>query len=344
MICEKYFDSIDDLVGGELDAQTAARVDSHVFACSDCRGRYEILKREREIYARYLFDAEPPSDLWTNFQAKLDAEKTQSFAEMPAKTIARKTSIFGFPLWFPAAASAALLAAFGIGFGWLQFAANESSADKYVAEYESSDLQSPKKPVEFSESKPADLPAKAESGENNFAERNDKFSGKSETIKARNISVAVKKSIVAEPVKAARKAVVAGNKSLYKIKPKENESNGDERLQKLRMNNLEKEIAGQIERVEMLLRSFRNARAVESDETFDVGYERGQARRLLERNVRLRRDAENYEIKYAEELLSRVEPYLLDIANLAQNPAPETVLDIRERVKNQSIIASLQIY
>lgn len=343
MNCEKYFDSIDDFVEGELDAQTAARVDSHVFACSQCRERYEILKREREIYARYLFDAEPPKHLWTNFQAKLETEKTQSFAKIPAKPSVRKTSIFAFPLWFPAAASAALLAAAGIGFGWLQFAANESSADKYVAEIESGDLQSPKKPVEFSESKPADLPAKAESGENNFAERKNKFSSKSESAKARNIAAA-KKPVAAEPVKAPRKAVVAENKSLYKIKSKENESNGDERLQKLRMNNLEREIAGQIERVEMLLRSFRNARAVESDETFDVGYERGQARRLLERNVRLRRDAENYEIKYAEELLSRVEPYLLDIANLAQNPAPETVLDIRERVKNQSIIASLQIY
>ena len=344
MNCEKYFDSIDDFVEGELDAHTAARVDSHIFACPSCRERCETLKREREIYARYLFDAEPPQDLWTNFQAKLETEKTHSFAEIPAESNARKSSILAFRLWFPATASAALVIAFAVGFGWQQFAPNESSGGEFTAENKSGDFQPPKKADQSGESKAADSAMKIESGENNFAALNKKFGGKAEPPRERNIA-AVKKPIAAEFVNAPRKTVVEARKISNKNKPEQDASSGDKRLQKLRLRNLELEIAGQIERVEMLLRSFRNARALESsDAAFDVAYERGQARRLLERNVRLRHNAENYEIKYAEELLSRVEPYLLDIANLAANPAPETVLDIKERVKNQSIIASLQIY
>jgi hypothetical protein len=107
---------------------------------------------------------------------------------------------------------------------------------------------------------------------------------------------------------------------------------------------LEAEIAGQIEKIELLLRSFRNVKLTENLVDFDVEYEKRQARRLLKANAALQRNAKNYGIYYGEELLSRAEPYLLEIANLENNPSPDRILDIKRRVGSQNIIAGLQVY
>jgi hypothetical protein len=353
MNCEKYLDLIDDLVEGELDEQIAGQVDSHVFACSQCSEQYATLKREKEIYAHYLFDAEPPKELWANFQTKLVAEKEKAVFvnKTPAKTNVSKTNVFRFLRLYPALAGAAVLVAFGIGLGWLKFAAFETGGDRSIAKIEADNSQSLPNYAPAGKSETIDSPEKIKQGGNNIAQKNNNSGDKSESTNAKSVSVANKKSVAVELAKIGRKTISEVVKNEKKIvlavaknPPSKNLLNEEERLQNARLRNLEREVAGQIEKVELLLRSFRNARANETIETFDVAYEKKQARRLLDKNARLRREAEDYGILYAEEMLSRVEPYLLDIANLENNPAPDKVLDIRERVKNQNIIASLQIY
>ena len=343
MNCEKTFDLIDDLAENELDGQTAARVESHVSACPKCLEYYEVLQREKAVFAHYLFDAEPPSDLRANFQRRLAAEQetTVRVAETPAPASFRKTDLFGFLRWSPALAGAALLVGLGIGFGWLKFVPEAANKDEYVAETKIENSQPAVKSGESDEIETTNLPAKIESGAEKVAAQNTELVEQSDFLKTKNAVADRRKSMRAGALKIRPKTVFQRAKENSTA---ENESNTAEKLLKSRMENLEAEIAGQIERVELLLRSFRNARTAETVETFDIEYEKGQARKLLGKNARLQRDAENYGIADAKELLGRIEPYLLDIANLENDSAPDKVLDIKERVKNQSIIASLQIY
>jgi hypothetical protein len=92
---------------------------------------------------------------------------------------------------------------------------------------------------------------------------------------------------------------------------------------------------------QLLLRSFRNA---ETETVFDVAYERELSRELLNRNRLLRRRAEQKEETRAQELLSHIEPLLLDIANLPERPEPEEMRSLKELIRDQQIIAELQLY
>jgi hypothetical protein len=96
------------------------------------------------------------------------------------------------------------------------------------------------------------------------------------------------------------------------------------------------------EKAQLMLRSFRNASAAKSSAT-ELDYERQLSRRLLYQNILLRRDAEMKGNMPAEEALSNLEPVLLDIANLPDNPAPGELGGIRERLQRKELIASLQI-
>ena len=99
-----------------------------------------------------------------------------------------------------------------------------------------------------------------------------------------------------------------------------------------------------LEKAQVLLRSFRNTRVGDHNGVFDLAYEKQQSRRLLNQNIVLRRSAEAKGNLPTEELLSSLEPFLIDIANLPDKPAEDDIHSIKQRMQKREIVASLQIY
>jgi len=103
----------------------------------------------------------------------------------------------------------------------------------------------------------------------------------------------------------------------------------------------DQETAKHIEQTQNLLRSIRNVRLNDNDAEIDVSYDKALSRRLLNENIVLRRDAE-MKAKYPTKmLLSDLEPFLIDIANLPDQAKPEDVRVIKERVQKTEIVAAL---
>ncbi|MGI8668867.1 MAG: hypothetical protein ACR2J3_03355 [Aridibacter sp.] len=336
MNCEKYQNLIEYLAENELDEQTAADVTLHIFDCTNCSLKYETLKREKEIYSQYLFTVEPPKDMWQNFQAKLKEEREEKPTVLATPTSATvwKTILSRFSIQIPIFASVILMIILGLGFGIWKFNSDaETSNNEFVAKTElKNDSPIIKKSDTFQAKDKIDLLNK------------DKKSV-SEKVLNNKHELSKKKKTVKKSVKSIRvKAKKSVNENVGEEPLKIAEISEEEKLQNQRLKKLDGEIAKQIEKTEIMLRSFRNARLSDGGQTFDIGYEQEQARKLLDKNVELRQIAGFYGNSYAEEILSKTEPLLLDIANLENDPLPNKVLDIKERLSNQNIIASLQVY
>lgn len=325
MNCHKYLNLIDDLVEGELDEQTAEQISLHLFACQNCTAQFERLEREKEIYSHFLFEIEPPNDLLNKFQTRLETEKQKTIfaAQSPFGIFDLISRAFAFLRLNPVLITATALILFVLGFVLINSMREQQSPkhnQSLRTSAESPQLILPKivkidaepTPVETKKDEPLSLKNKE-----------DRPNPKPVLIK----QPVVKKSEVKQ-----------------KVSPELIKQNEEEKLQIKQIQVLEAESAKQMEKVELLLRSFRNARYVEGSEIYDVTYETQQARRLLQDNIVLRQRAEVYGSSFTAEMLSKVEPYLLDIANLSINPTSEQVLDIKDRVRNQNIIASLQVF
>jgi hypothetical protein len=112
----------------------------------------------------------------------------------------------------------------------------------------------------------------------------------------------------------------------------------------VRSQSMSGEVAQHLERAELLLLSLKNARQAETERTVNMAYEKGLSRRLLARNVFLRREAESKSNLPLEELLDGIEPVLVEVANLPEQASFSDVLSIRERIRRKGLVALLQTH
>lgn len=325
MNCEKYTHLIDDLVEGELDEQFADEVSLHIFDCQSCKIQFQTLEREKEMYSHYLFEVEPLNDLPGRFQTKLEIQEAQSglAAKTFFKSAIRLSNIFNSIRLNPTFAFAIALILLTFGFGLFSLINEEKTKLERIADSQPS---FPAIPMMFPKiNKTDDVIAPVKPKKVDEITKNEKRKPES----------------IAKPITVKQSVKVKNEEPSPKIKRKIVKPS-EEELQLRQIQTLEIETARQIEKVELLLRSFRNARLIEGSEIYDISYEKQQARKLLQNNIALRQRAESYGTLFTEEMLNKIEPYLLDIANLEIDSAPEEVLQIKDRVRNQNIIASLQ--
>jgi hypothetical protein len=107
---------------------------------------------------------------------------------------------------------------------------------------------------------------------------------------------------------------------------------------------LEVRVAEHVESIELLLRSFRNARPIGGESAPDVSFEKTLARKMIGQNNRLRYEAILSGELPVGDLLGSAEPFLLEIANLPENPSEDQTLSIRRLLKENGIISELRLY
>jgi len=113
--------------------------------------------------------------------------------------------------------------------------------------------------------------------------------------------------------------------------------------ERMRSADAETMTAMHFETSERLLLAFKNVRLDQPSAAEEVGYERKRAKQLVYQNMLLKREADAAGDVQISSLLENLEPILIDIANLPDQPDENTVRAIRERVERKNIVGLLRV-
>lgn len=304
MKCEVCLPLLEEYIDGELREAGAAPVSAHLITCAGCAAEFEALTAEREIYARYDRELVIAPTMWN----EIAAHTIEAGRAIDTGPRFRLREWFALPSlgWSLAAAMAILV--FAAAMGTVYFRTPQSPPEQQA----NAGGHGPK-PIEIEEKKqPAVIPQLP-------AIRNNKP------------SQGPVRAVAASTAKQSRKPVAADQSDVL--------------FSDVAYSTVEERDTQQhIEQAQNLLRSVRNIEISEDDTEIDVSYEKALSRRLLNKNIVLRRDAEMSGKFPVKTLLSDLEPFLIDIANLPDNPAPDDLRVLKERVLKTEIVAALQGY
>jgi hypothetical protein len=376
MRCDDCLPLIEEYFDGEVEGPAAATMGAHLAACATCAAALDALSFEQEIYARYDRRLEVSPDLWARVSAEIARDTPPPSPAAPRPFLSRVreqlTAAFGALASRPALASslALLLVAATAGSLWL------SRRQQTVQPVEVADNNqagvAPEAHTVITNAAPAVVPSAGTTPEVSRPAKgslNDKTAGANHTAAAparagtraaearrsparpNGAEVDLETLLASAPATQASTNVVSFGGEEHEgaddtaalfvnaSAPAREVAAGEARL----LDPEEKELASHVEQAQMLLRSIKNARAG-GEGSLDVAYEKSLSRKLLARNATLQLEAEVKGDKGTKQVLDTIEPFLLDIANLRENPSRDEVRSIRERVRKNQIVAALQVY
>ncbi|MEP7343079.1 MAG: hypothetical protein ABI977_35460 [Acidobacteriota bacterium] len=302
--CRKTKKNLVDLVFGELEAGQQRQLLAEVRSCPSCSEEYQSMQATLRVFDQATDAAMPEENYWMGYDARLRAKLAEPVAPNRRERLAGWfTELLAKPA-FPIAIAAGLILIAAISAAWFS---RQSVGDS---------------PVLVVQTTPTPTPSQAASTPTPASAPQDKALSDQQSA----VAVNFRQPRHARPIRATVKPpasvpddLIAEDASPVAVP------------------------ASHFEKAQLLLRSFRNARAEGKSATLDLAYEKRQARKLVYDNILLRRDAEAKGYLPVEEALNSLEPLLLDIANLPDKPSRGEVQVIRERIQKQEIIATLQV-
>jgi Putative zinc-finger len=302
MKCDVCLERLEEYLDGELTERESTEIAVHLNNCAECLAESAVLVAEQEIFSRYDRELQVPASLWGQI-----AERTVS-------PVAPQVSRNGF--------AAGLIGLFRVPTFRFSFAT--ALALIVIAIVISAVYQRSRRPgTNYNTAIHSQTPSSVTPQE---PEKKELQQG-------------------SKPAKPLSDVVTSGRKvrttkaTVSHVSPIDQSDvlSSDFGYQDMD----DRDTAKHIEQTQNLLRSIRNVQLSDGDQEIDVAYDKALSRRLLNENIVLRRDAEMKAKFPTKALLSDLEPFLIDIANLPDKAKPDDVRAIKERVQKDEIVAAL---
>ena len=314
MKCETCLNLLEEYIDGELVAHEAEQVNAHLITCARCASEFDTLFAEQEIYARYDRSLDISPTLWNSVAAAIAQEGRRINSSRRFSLRDWVAGVFAAPSFGVSfAAAMVVLVALVIGVVYLRTQRQQPKQGAVATR----NKVGPNEPSNIGD-----------------AVKQPTLGKSSSPTGTKPNYLQTRGPIKAAPISAmslAKKSDVANQSDVL------SSDSADSDLE-------DQDTARHIEQAQNLLRSFRNLQVSDDADEVDVSYEKALSRRLLNENVVLRRDAETSGKFPVKTLLSDLEPFLIDIANLPDKTAADDLRVIKERVNKTEIVAALQGY
>jgi hypothetical protein len=328
--CKKIEERLIDLVFDELNEDDRKRTLAEVESCEHCRAEYQSFATTLSVVDQASAALMPDEQYWNGYEARLRTKLASD--ERPSlwqRLFAGLSTSMTRPVW---AVSVALLLCFALLL-WLMLA---KTTNTVTPPQLANDNPAPVKPDDQNKEK-------ENQGVEASTEDKDKQlevplqpnpqRKKDSLLQTGRILAVRKNNQLAQPENVVKAIPTPPLTIAANFEPSAASA-----------SFVDNETLKHFEKAQLFLRAFRNLDSADSASVTEIADDKQRSRALLFKNVLLRREAETKGNLPVEQVLSDLEPLLIDIANLPDKATPDDIRTIHERVQKREMIATLQVY